>query len=216
MRIDGLHWHVWRARGPLYQRQVDANKAGCICAVEQHLNASTNRTVNYAMALVARNASEKSKDLARDYTALVAQEFGIRDAGIVVGPPRGEYNIKFYHCPAMLVEPGFVSNHDFADRIQSGEGIDALARVLVDAICRNFPDGGLVALSVGHLYRGTADQGAPVNDEGDAPDPAFDTEGELNDAIVTAAEEMLLRRDTVPAPAPTEHDELAPETPRIT
>ena len=211
MRLDGKHWHVWRARGPLYQRQVDANKAGCICAVEQHLNSHTNKTVNYATALVARNASEKSKDLARDYTALVADRFGIRDAGIVVGPPRGEYNIKFYHCPAVLVEPGFVSNHDFADRIQSGEGIDALARCLVESIRMNFPDGGLVALSVGHLYRGTGDRGAPVNDEGDRMDPAFNDEGDLNEAIVTAAEEMLLAaeapalegRDIDPSSGPT-------------
>lgn len=195
MRIDGTHWHVWRARGPLYQRQMDANAAGCVCAVEQHLNASTNKEVNYASALVAKDALPKSEAWARWYVTHVAEVFGIRAAGVVRDPPRGSFNIKFYHCPAMLVEPGFVSNHDFADRIQSGEGIDALARALVDSICIEFPDGGLVALSVGHLYRGTPDSGAPVNDEGDAPDPAFDTEGELNDAIITAAEEMLLRRE---------------------
>jgi hypothetical protein len=198
MRIEGKHWHVWRARGPLYQRQVDANQAGCIAAVEQHLNASLNKSVNYACALVTRDSSSLSRRWGRDYTERVGFEFEIRDAGVVVDPPRGMFNIRFYHCPAILVESGFVSNHDFADRIQSGEGVDALARVLVDSIKANFPDGGLVALSVGHLYRGTGDQGAPVNDEGDAPDPAFDTEGELNDAIITAAEEMLLLEEGPP------------------
>jgi hypothetical protein len=205
MRIDGLYWHVWRARGPLWQRQIDANNAGCICAVEQHLNAHTDKTVNYATALVAGNASHASIDWAHDYVRRAAAEFGIHNAGIVVGPPRGEYNVKFYRCPAILVEPGFVSNHAFANRIQVGEGIDALARILVDSIIARFPQGGLVALSVGHLYRGTPDSGAPVNDAGDTLDPAFDTEGELNDAIITAAEEMLLRREepTLPDGVPT-------------
>lgn len=205
MRVDGIHWHVWRARGPLYQRQVDANAAGCICAVEQHLNASINKTVNYAMALIM---TEKSRGWATDYVARVAQLFGIHNAGVVENPPRGAYNLKFYHCPAILVEPGFVSNHDFADRIQSGEGIDGLARSLVDSVCALFPQGGLVALSVGHGYRGVPDPGAPVNDAGDRLDPAFDSEEELNDAIITAAEEMLIREkppaylDTEPAGPP--------------
>jgi hypothetical protein len=208
MRIDGKHWHVWRARGPLYQRQVDANDAGCIAAVEQHLNSSTNKIANYTCALVTGNASVRSREWAKDYTARVAREFSIRDAGVVVDAPRGMFNIKFYRCPAILLESGFVSNHNFANRIQIGEGIDALAACLVDSICAMFPDGGLVALSVGHLYRGTGDQGAPVNDEGDAPDPAFNTEGELNDAIITTAEEMLVLRlppheaPTDPAPPP--------------
>ena len=217
MRRDGLHWHVWRARGPLYQRQVDANAAGCVAAIEQHLNASTNKAVNYASALIV---SEKSRAWASDYVARAAETFGIRNAGVVINPPRGSYCLKFYHCPAILVEPGFVSNHDFANRVQSGEGIDALARVLVDSICATFPDGGLVALSVGHGYRGTPDPGAPVNDAGDVLDPAFDSEEELNDAIITAAEEMLLLRR--PHDAPTDPSELgrpeedAPETARLT
>jgi hypothetical protein len=209
MKIDGKHWHVWRARGALRQRQLDANAAGCIAAVEQHLNSVVDTSINYATALVAGNGSAKSKEWARDYVARVAVEFGVRDAGIVTGPlPRGEGNLKHYSCPAMIVEPGFISNKEFADRIQSGEGIDALARILVDSICGLFPDGGLVALSVGHLYKGTGDQGAPVNDEGDELDPAFDAEGELCDAIITSTEEMLLIRPAVhdaptdPAPAP--------------
>jgi hypothetical protein len=206
MRIDGLHWHVWRARGPLYQRQVDANNAGCVAAVEQHLNASTNKLVNYSSALIM---TEKSRPWASDYVARAADAFGIHNAGVVINPPRGQFCLKFYHCPAILVEPGFVSNHDFADRIQSGEGIDALARVLVDSICAMFPGGGLVALSVGHGYRGVPDPGAPVNDAGDVLDPAFDSEEELNDAIITAAEEMLLRRDTVPAPPMDEIEGVA-------
>jgi len=208
MKITGKHWHVWRARGPLRQRQIDANAAGCIAAVEQHLNSTTDETVNYATALVAGNSSRTSRVWARYYVSRVAEEFQVRNAGIVLGPlPRGEGNLKFYTCPAILVEPGFISNHDFADRIQSGEGIDALARVLVDSICTLFPDGGIVALSVGHLYKGTGDTGAPVNDEGDELDPTFDTEGELNDAIIKAAEEMLVLRlgpheaPTDPAPA---------------
>ena len=77
VRIDGLHWHVWRARGPLYQRQVDANHAGCMLAVEQHMNASVNPRVNYAMALVG-NKHTHSVAFAASYTAAIAREFGVQ------------------------------------------------------------------------------------------------------------------------------------------
>jgi len=209
MRIEGRHWHVWRARGPLYQRQIDANRAGCVAALEQHLNSTTDKKINYSTALIAKNGSDKSKVWGRDYIARVSKEFGTKNAGIVVGPPRGEYNLKFYRCPAILLEPGFISNYMFANVVQGGEGIDELAECAVDSICEMFPDGGLVSLSVGHLYRGTPDSGAPVNDEDDEADPKFDTEGELNDIIVTSMEEMLLLRQgphdrpTDPAPANT-------------
>lgn len=205
MRIDGKHWHVWRARGPLYQRQIDANNAGCIAAVEQHFNAVTKEKINYAEALIMH---ERSRAFANDYLKRVVAKFEIPNAGVIINPPRGQGCLKFYRCPAILVEPGFISNHDYANVLQSGEGIDEMAKVLVDSVCAMFPDGGLVALSVGHGYRGTPDPGAPVNDKGDELDPAFDSEEELNDAVITSAEEQLVLREgpherpTDPAPAP--------------
>jgi hypothetical protein len=183
---------VHQARGNLTVRQHEANKAECICYAEQHLNATTNPKVNYALAIVAANASEQSKDWARTYTRIVSFEFGHPDRGVSIGPPRGSYNVKLTKCPAILLEPGFVSNPEFAAIVRTGEGIDALARCLVRSIEECFPVGGLVALSVGHMYRGKPDPGAPVFEPDGLHDPEFDDEAELNDAIIVSATEMLL------------------------
>jgi N-acetylmuramoyl-L-alanine amidase len=180
---------VHQARGPLYQRQLDANKAGAIAYVEQHCNATTDPRVNYAMAIVAPSSSEKSKAFARSYTRLCAKEFGIRDAGLVVGG-RGAYNLKFTSMPAFLAEPGFISNPEFAGLVRTGEGIDALARCLVGAIREHFP-AGLIALSVGHKYRDKPDPGAAVYQLPGTEDPAWNDEAEICDAVVIAATEML-------------------------
>jgi hypothetical protein len=194
---------VFRARGPLFARQQLANKVGCSAYCEAHFNAHTNKAVNYAMAIVDHAASGASKAWAREYTALCSRAFGHADRGVVIGPGRGSYNVRFAKCPAILVEPGFVSNAEFAAIVQTGEGIDAVARCLVDSIRACFPDGGLVGLSVGHMYRGKPDPGAPVN-QGELVDPATDSEAELNDLVITAAEEMLLESEApvMPAPAP--------------
>lgn len=186
----GPRFSVLGARGNLWHRQVLANQSGCVCYVEQHLNASLDKRICYAMALLPHNASAVTQAWAKRYTALVAETFRIPDRGIVMGPERGGYNIRFTRMPTMLVEPGFISHEPFADQARTGEGLDALARCLVTSVSEYFP-GGLVGLSVGHAYRGKPDPGAPVA-QTDILDPAFDSETELNDAIINAAEEMLL------------------------
>jgi len=209
MRIEGKRYSVWRARGPLWQRQIDANRAGCLCAVEQHFNAHTDRSVNYAMALIDNAGSFMSKAWGAAYAARVAREFDIPDRGVVRTTGRGSYNVRFYKCPAILVEPGFVSNPEFAAIVQTGEGIDAVARCLVDSIVTCFPEGGLVALSVGHKYRGGKDDpGAPVY-QGALVDPETDSETELNDLVINVVEQMLL---AIPHPgeADTDPSDLAP------
>ena len=186
----GPRFSVLGARGNLWHRQMQANSTGCVCYVEQHMNSTLQTNVNYAIALVARNASEQTKTWARRYTQLVAETFGIPDRGLLIGPERGGYNLRFLKMPALLAEPGFISNMEFAGRVRTGEGLDALGRCLVTSIAECFTE-GLVGLSVGHGYRDKPDSGALVR-QGDILDPAFDTEVEINDSIVTVAEEMLL------------------------
>jgi hypothetical protein len=185
-------YSVHEARGNLTLRQQEANKAECLCYAEQHLNASTNPKINYALAIVSHNASERSKDWARTYTRIVSSTFCHPDRGVSIGPPRGSYNVKLCKCPAILLEPGFVSNPDFAAIVRTGEGIDALAKCLVDSIEECFPGGGLIGLSAGHAYRGKPDPGAPVYEPDGLHDPDFDDETELNIAICESATEMLL------------------------
>lgn len=182
-------FRAFRARGALYARQMAANAANVACYAEQHCNASSDPRTNYSMAIVAPNASELTKGWARSYTRICSMVFGIRDAGIVIGG-RGTYNLQFLRAPAVLLEPGFVSNPEFAAILRTGEGQDALARCLVRSIEETFA-GGLVGLSVGHLYRGTGDKGAPVAQPDGLEDPAWDQEGEICDSVVEAAAVML-------------------------
>lgn len=205
-------YQVHHARGSLWARQQAANKAGCQAYCEQHLNSiggDNRRHINYAMAICDANASEASKDWARTYTRVVSETFGHPDRGVLVYPGRGSYNVRFLKCPAILLEPGFISCPEFADVIRTGEGIDALAGCLVKSIrlCFPEPSAGLIGLSAGHAYRDKPDPGAPVYDKGQADtDPKFDDETELNIAIVDAAAEMLTTgfdpRPTEPSPPP--------------
>jgi hypothetical protein len=195
MRIDGPVWSVWRARGNLTVRQHAVNAAGCIAYAEEHMNATAppkpgQKPAQYAMVIVADNASPRSIAWGGSYTRLVSETLGIPNRGVLKYSGRGSYNVQLARCPAILLEPGFISDPTFASVVATGEVLDALAKCLVDSLVENF-DPGLVGLSVGHGYRDKPDPGA-ILPKSALVDPAFANETALNDAIITTAEEMLL------------------------
>lgn len=155
--------------GPYSVRQRQANADKAIVYIEHHFNGSSNPHPDYTCAIVSSNSSRTSRRMAMLYAGLVAKEFGTQvhgDNGVVIGGfnGRGDGNIKRTAMPAMLVEPMFASNPAQAAIIKSQEGQTRLAKVLVDTIVQMFPDGGLVAFSVGHKYksRSSKDRGVPV------------------------------------------------------
>jgi hypothetical protein len=189
---EGPRYSVLQCRGPVSYRQQLARQRGCVAYVEQHLNAAASLSANYSMAIVGPGC-ERSKAMAREYTRLCALEFRSRDGGVLVGH-RGFGNVASAGCPHFLAEPGFVSNPEFARVARTGEGIDALARCLVQAIRTHIP-GGLVGLSVGHKYREKPDPGAPVYVPPGEPRDGLLWEADLADATITAATEMLVAID---------------------
>jgi N-acetylmuramoyl-L-alanine amidase len=223
--LRGKRYDVLMARGPVfgptYYRQELANKRNVVCYAEGHLNAldttprrnvdelgrdlgvapgelervARNRAVNYAMAIVPEGARQVADPWAYCYLKHVVSTFGHRGLGQVQRGGRGSALVRRVFAPAIVLEPGFISNPEFRARISTGEGLDALGKCLADSIRELFPEGGLVGLSIGHAYRDgrtltAGDPGAVVSKKDD-PDPAFDTEAELVEAYITAASEYL-------------------------
>lgn len=179
-------------KGDYTSRQRAANRDGAICYAEQHFNSSSDPQSNCSLAIVATNASKKSKDWGLLYANLVDKEFpevprlcGL--SGLSVGgyDGRGNGNLVLTNMPAILCEPMFASNPRHAETIRSDDGRSRLAKCLVDSITQMFPSGGLVALSIGHLYKTSKphDKGAELVGGG--------TEGEYAEKVILKAKEML-------------------------
>jgi hypothetical protein len=145
---------------PARQRAANADQA--ICYVEQHFNCSESRSANYTLAVVASNASGRSKDWGHAYTKAIAREFGIADNGVSVGGfgGRGNVNLMYTSMPAVLLEPFFISNPKGSQWAE--DRCEDLARILAESIRQFFPNGGLVAFSIGHLGKTSSpnDRGA--------------------------------------------------------
>ncbi len=190
-------------KGDYKPRQEDANADKAVAYVEHHFNSSTSESADYSMVIVGSNASQTSCNWGRWYATAVAKAFDTKvggDRGIVVGGynGRGDYNVKYTKMPAILLEPLFVSNPRHAEIVRSDYGQNVLAEILVDSIKRFFPEGGLIAFSVGHKDKTSLpnDRGAPMvggKYEADYADLVLQKAATLLTSIETLQSERVIK-----------------------
>jgi hypothetical protein len=199
---EGKRWSVLDARGPVFgpthHRQRIANdvgQTGVCCYIEGHFNALAVKPGNkhptqHAFAVTsARHAEDnRTRGWGVDMMARIAYAFGMPSLGVISGGA-GSGNVQHVKAPALLIEPGFISDPDFRFRVSTGEGADKIGYCIAAAVMKAFPEGGIVGLSVGHRYRGNGDMGAPA---AGAEDPAFDQEAELAELYLNATTEHLI------------------------
>lgn len=159
-------------KGDYSVRQRCANADRAALYVEHHFNGGS-ATANYVLCNVATNAGATSKAIAKSYVDKIARVFDLplanndfaRD-GVSIGgyKKRGNANLAATNMPAILLEPLFASNPKLAALIRSEAGQEQLAKCLTDTIIEHFPNGGLIAFSVGHKYKTSApnDRGVPL------------------------------------------------------
>jgi N-acetylmuramoyl-L-alanine amidase len=186
-------------KGDYMERQKAANKDKAIAYVEHHFNSASSELANYALVVVGSNASPTSVNWGSWYAKAVAQHFGTKPyqgEGVARGglDGRGDGNVKHTTMPAVLLEPLFVSNPQQADAVRSAAGQAALARILAESIRRFFPQGGLIAFSVGHKYKKSNpdDRGAALAGGG--------TEADFAEKVLKQAAEMLSNAQPGPQP----------------
>jgi N-acetylmuramoyl-L-alanine amidase len=194
-------YRVEFVKGDYTQRQMQANRMSAALYFEGHANASTDPNADYALGIVATNASTASIDLAARLARGWAAAF---DAGLGYGTGvrhggHGDGNLKHTKMPAVLGEPVFASNRRQALLAETDEGIDRIAGVLVDAIRDTVPDGALIVLSVGHIGKQSAprDRGAPWSGV------RFTTEAAFASAYLARAAALL--RQGAPVFRETDH-----------
>ena len=200
-----MSYTVKMYRGNYYDRQMAANQDNAIVYVEHHFNSCGAIGANYNVVIVGSNASRTSIEMADRYSDLIEERFGVKQwdgnysdsiDGVLPGGfgGRGNYNLKFTSMPSMLVEPLFVSCKEGASIASSHSGRSILAEVLAQTIEEAFPEGGLVAFSVGHKYKRTrpADRGASVYGEDPCPtDSLGHNEADYAEDVLIKTAELL-------------------------
>lgn len=156
--------------GDYAARQRAANAAKAVVYVEQHFNSASDPKAAGVEVLVATNSSSRSKALGTAYAKRIAADLGIplrhSPTGLIVGGynGRGNGNLSLTAMPAVLLETCYASNPVEAAMIRDDFKQRIMAKALADVIREQFPNGGLIAFSVGHKGKTShpADRGAPV------------------------------------------------------
>lgn len=180
-------------KGDYPARQRAANNDKAIVYIEQHFNGGSE-TASYALANVATNAGAQSKGIAANYVKAICDAFGVLPAnndfaknGVSIGgyKLRGNGNLSATNMPAVLLEPLFATNPKYAALIRTDEGQLKLAKALADTIKAHFPNGGLVAFSVGHKYKSSqpTDRGVALAGGG--------TEADYAEKVLLKAQTLL-------------------------
>lgn len=151
-------------------RQLYANDKGAVCYIEGHYNAKVydkpGTADNPASCLVASNSGSKTRNMAAFFAAHVHQTFGYPNGGCVVTEPgiAGYWNLYYAKGNSLLLEPLYVSDPEQAIMAQSELGQDRIAQIINTMVRKFYPDGGVIAFSVGHKYKVSSpyDRGAPV------------------------------------------------------
>lgn len=194
---------VLRVTGEYRDRQEAANKAGVDLYLEQHINSSTSDTPDYALGVVATNASERSKEVAMWYAAEAGARFDVGGPddhdvgygdGVRVGG-RGNGNLYYTNMPAVILEPWFASNPTQAKKMNTPSGIREAAELLAETVKMFVPENGSVALSVGHAGKPSRpnDLGAAIVGGG--------TEAGWSQKVVALAERLIVKGDEKPGKA---------------
>lgn len=185
----GPCFSVLQPRGPLRHRQELATQLRCVCYAEAHLNSFSKPVVQHAFVITSKTPHHLTEVWASRFLENVREAFGHKSYGVLRGG-KGSGNVSHVHwrIPAMLLEPGFISEPEFVRILSTGEGLDQMGKCLADSVASTF-DRGLVALSIGHAYRGSGDMGAFAAIR---EDPAFDQEAELCEGYVVAATDHLI------------------------
>ncbi|MEQ8170631.1 MAG: N-acetylmuramoyl-L-alanine amidase, partial [Candidatus Eremiobacterota bacterium] len=144
-------------RGDYRDREEKANEDGAICYVEQHFNSTGgDPNTNYTMVLITTGSSDFTRTWAEYYMNRVSEQFQLKKwkgtgIKVLVQGDRGYGNLKYLKMPAILPEPFLICNSTGLEWAKTRQ--DELAQILVDSIYKFFPEGGLVAFSVGHKYK---------------------------------------------------------------
>lgn len=163
-------------------RQLFANSKGAKAYIEGHCDARAYKRDtdgdgvldadaegtddNPTSCLVCDNASQTSRDMAQYFSDAVSKKWGYPNRGVVelARGARGYWNLYYTDMKAILLEGWHVSDKEIATLAMSELGQDQMAQIIADMIRKFFPDGGLIAFSVGHMFKKSSihDRGAPV------------------------------------------------------
>ncbi|MGV8120453.1 MAG: hypothetical protein AB2L14_11885 [Candidatus Xenobiia bacterium LiM19] len=128
-------------------REEILDRHGAICYLELHFDACNASHVNRASVGLRSEPSDIEKAWGSWYLKKISESFNI-EVSDRMNIPRISKRLTVYDMPAICLEPCFITNPGGSKLAK--EKKEELAKIIAEGICIYFPQGGIVALSMGH------------------------------------------------------------------
>jgi hypothetical protein len=197
-------------KGDYPPRNRSANAAGAKIYIDHHFN-SAGATASYCLMETSTTVvPAPSRALGALMGKYMSAAIGNKNVGVKAIAPGSRGHVCIGQCkmPCVISEPLFVSNPTQAAWIKVPANRQKLAEAEARAIMEYLPNGGIVALSVGHKYKTTSpnDRGASVAGGGN--------EATLAEDVVLRVKAILEGASTPTAPTTPTTPTTPPVTPK--
>lgn len=142
------------------ERQQQAKIHGCRFVISFHFNSFSDPTANGAE--VYYNEKGDSEFVAQGLMKVITQTLKVKSRKVASAKGSRASFINAYPCPAVLIEPCFVSNPNEAKLLHDVTTMRKLGEGIADLLLRWLPFDSVVGLDVGHKFKTSSpnDRGA--------------------------------------------------------
>jgi len=143
-----------------HERQQQASKANCRLVVSFHFNAASNPQASGAE--VYHNGKGDAEPIANKLLTVITKVLGNRPRGVKSALGSRAGFLRFYHCPAVLLEPAFVSNLEEATMLHDVNVVRQLGEAIAEVLWRWLPFDAVLGIDIGHKFKTSSpnDRGA--------------------------------------------------------
>ena len=134
-----------------HERQQVAMKAGCHFVVSFHFNSFSDPRANGAE--IYHNGKGNAQTIAEKLLTVITSVLKNRARGVKDAKGSRAGFIRHYHCPAVLLEPCFVSNPNEAALVHDVKTLRALGEAIANVLRSWLPDDAVVGLDIGHKFK---------------------------------------------------------------
>lgn len=172
-----------------HQRQRQALQSSCDFVISFHFNSSRDRSA--AGAEVYHNGKNNVSQLAQRLLSAIVEVLKVPKRAVKDAKGSRASFICQYHCPAVLIEPCFVSNPDEAKLLHDINVMRRLGERIAAEVKKWFKGKTtvIVGLDVGHMYKNSLphDKGAKC--------VLGDTEGDHAEVLAKIVAAVLTKKE---------------------
>ena len=143
-----------------HERQSQASKENCRLVISFHFNAHSNAKANGSE--VFSNGKGDADYIAARLLHIITNILGTRARGVKPAAGSKAGFLRFYHCPAVLLEPCFITNPDEANLVHDVSIVRQLGEAIAMALVKWLPFDAVLGFDIGHKFKTsqTNDKGA--------------------------------------------------------